>query len=76
MVRVLSVRQGASGVHPPDARRQKLAQEQLVALAQETGVELRQSCARPAPRLTPQIGRYADAKRSKRMRKALKKLKG
>ena len=40
------------------------------------GVELRQSYARLAPRLALQVGRYAHAKQFKRMRKALKKLKG
>jgi IS5 family transposase len=48
--------------------------EQLVA--QEAGVELRQTYARPSPRLALQVGRYAHARQFKRMRKALKKLKG
>jgi IS5 family transposase len=47
-----------------------------VALALQAGVELRQSYARLAPRLALQVGRYAHAKQFKRMRKALKKLKG
>jgi IS5 family transposase len=52
------------------------ARDQLVDLAQEAGVELRQSYARLAPWLALQVGRYAHAKQVKRMRKALKKLKG
>jgi IS5 family transposase len=48
----------------------------LVTLAQEAGVELRQSHARLGPRLALQVGRYTHAKQFKRMRKALKRLKG
>lgn len=62
--------------HPTDARLYERARAQLVALARGAGVELRQSCARLAPRLALQVGRYAHAKQFKRMRKALKKLKG
>ncbi len=62
--------------HPTDSRLYERAREQLVALAQEAGVELRQSYARLAPRLALQVGRYAHAKQFNRMRKALKKLKG
>lgn len=62
--------------HPTDARLYERARDQLVSLAQEAGVELRQSYARLAPRLALQVGRYAHAKQFKRMRKALKKLKG
>lgn len=62
--------------HPTDARLYERARDQLVALAQEAGVELRQSYARLAPRLALQVGRYAHAKQFKRMRKALKRLKG
>jgi IS5 family transposase len=62
--------------HPTDSRLYERAREQLVALAQEAGVELRQSYARLAPRLALQVGRYAHAKQFKRMRKALKRLKG
>jgi IS5 family transposase len=62
--------------HPTDARLYERARDQLVSLAQEAGVELRQSYARLAPRLALQVGRYAHAKQCKRMRKALKKLKG
>lgn len=62
--------------HPTDARLYERARDQLVALAQEAGVDLRQSYARLAPRLALQVGRYAHAKQFKRMRKALRKLKG
>jgi IS5 family transposase len=62
--------------YPTDARLYERARDQLVALAQEAGVELRQSYARLAPRLALQVGRYAHARQFKRMRKALKKLKG
>jgi IS5 family transposase len=62
--------------HPTDARLYERAREQLVALAQQAGVELRQSYARLAPRLALQVGRYAHARQFKRMRKALKRLKG
>lgn len=37
--------------HPTDARLYERARDQLVALTQDAGVELRQSCARLAPRL-------------------------
>ncbi|WFE77161.1 IS5 family transposase [Roseinatronobacter sp. S2] len=62
--------------YPTDARLYERARQKLVALAQQAGVELRQSYARLAPRLALQVGRYAHAKQFKRMRKALKTLKG
>ncbi len=45
-------------------------------LAREGGLHLRQSYARKAPRLAAQVGRYAHARQFKRMRKALRTLKG
>ena len=45
-------------------------------LAQEARVDLRQTYARLAPQLALQVGRYAHAKQFRRMRKALKTLKG
>ena len=60
--------------HPTDARLYERAREQLVALAQQAGVELRQSYARLAPRLALQVGRYAHARQFKRMRKALERV--
>lgn len=62
--------------YPTDARLYERARGQLAELAQEAGVDLRQSYARLAPRLALQVGRYAHAKQFKRMRKALKRLKG
>ena len=46
-----------------------------MVLAQEAGVDLRQTYARLAPRLALQAGRYAHAKQFGRMRKALKRWK-
>ena len=62
--------------HPTDARLYERARAQLVDLAREAGIELRQSYARLAPRLAAQVGRSAHAKQFKRMRKALRTLKG
>jgi IS5 family transposase len=62
--------------YPTDARLYERARAHLVVLAQEAGVELRQAYARLAPRLALQVGRYAHAKQFRRMRKALKRLKG
>jgi len=63
--------------HPTDARLYERARDQLVALALEAGGrELRQSYARLAPRLALQVGRHAHARQFKRMRRALKRLKG
>jgi transposase, IS5 family len=62
--------------HPTDARLYEKARRQLVALAVEGGIELRQNYNRLAPPLAMQVGRYAHAKQFRRMRKALKKLKG
>jgi IS5 family transposase len=62
--------------HPTDARLYEKARRRLVALAQEAGLSLRQSYARLAPRLSGQVGRYAHARQFKRMRKALRRLKG
>jgi len=62
--------------HPTESRLLDRARSQLVALAQEAGLDLRQSYTRLSPRLALQVGRYAHAKQFKRMRKALKRLKG
>lgn len=45
-------------------------------LAKKAGLPLRQTYARLAPRLAAQVGRTAHAKQFKRMRKALRRLKG
>ena len=62
--------------HPTDSRLYERARTQLVDLARDAGIELRQSYARLAPRLAAQVGRYAHAKQFRRMRKALRTLKG
>lgn len=62
--------------HPADARLYERARERLVKLAQEAGLDLRQSYARLGPRLAAQVGRYAHARQFKRMRKGLRRLKG
>ena len=62
--------------HPTDARLYERARALLVGLAKEAGIDLRQSYARLAPRLAAQVGRYAHARQFKRMRKALRQLKG
>ena len=62
--------------HPTDARLYEKARRQLVALAVEGGIDLRQNYNRLAPPLAMQVGRYLHAKQVRRMRKALKKLKG
>ena len=62
--------------YPTDARLYERARAQLATLAQEAGVDLRQTYARLAPRLALQVGRYAHAKQFGRMRKSLKRLKG
>lgn len=62
--------------HPTDSRLYERARAKLVGLAREGGLYLRQSYARKAPRLAVKIGRYAHARQFKRMRKALRTLKG
>lgn len=62
--------------YPTDARLYEKARAKIVALAQEAGVQLRQTYARKAPLLAAQVGRYAHARQFKRMRKALRTLKG
>ena len=62
--------------HPTDARLYERARALLAGLAKEAGIDLRQSYARLAPRLAVQVGRYAHARQFKRMRKALRQLKG
>ena len=62
--------------YPTDARLYEKARASIVALAQEAGIKLRQTYARKAPPLAAQVGRYAHARQFKRMRKALRTLKG
>lgn len=61
--------------HPTDSKLLERARQQLVQLAVEAGLTLRQNYNRAAPRLAVQVGRYAHAKQFKRMRGSLKKLK-
>lgn len=61
--------------HPTDSKLLERARQQLVKLAAEAGLTLRQNYNRAAPRLAVQVGRYAHAKQFKRMRGSLKKLK-
>ncbi len=62
--------------HPTDARLYETARRKLVGLAREAGIDLRQNYNRLGPRLAGQVGRYAHARQFKRMRKALRRLKG
>ena len=62
--------------HPTDAQLYETARRKLVGLAREAGIGLRQNYNRLAPRLAGQVGRYAHARQFKRMRKALRRLKG
>ena len=62
--------------HPTDARLYEVARRKLVGLAREAGISLRQNYNRLGPRLCRQVGRYAHARQFKRMRKALRRLKG
>ena len=62
--------------YPTDSRLLDKGRQHLVKLAQRCGITLRQNYNREAPRLAVQIGRYAHARQFKRMRKALKALRG
>jgi IS5 family transposase len=60
---------------PTDSQLQNQSRKQLVALAHELGISLRQTYQKQSRFLLPKIGRYAHARQFKRMRKALKKIK-
>lgn len=60
---------------PTDSKLLNRAREQLVELADECGVKLRQSYTRVGKVASLNAGRYAHAKQFKRMRKEVKKLK-
>ena len=60
---------------PTDSKLLNRAREQLVDLADECGVKLRQSYARVGKFAALNAGKYAHAKQFKRMRKEVKKLK-
>lgn len=60
--------------HPTDSRLLNRAREQLVAAAQDSGIELPQSYARVGKAAEAQAGRYAHAKQWRRMRREVRKL--
>jgi IS5 family transposase len=62
--------------HPTDSRLYEKARRSLVALAYKAGITLRQNYSRLALRLAAQAGRHAHARQFRRMRKALRTLKG
>ncbi|MBP0447918.1 IS5 family transposase [Roseomonas sp. SSH11] len=62
--------------HPTDSRLYEKARHSLVALAGKAGIALRQTYNRLAPRLAARAGRHAHARQFRRMRKALRTLKG
>jgi IS5 family transposase len=59
--------------HPTDSRLLNRTRQQLVAAAQDAGIELRQSYARVGKAADAQAGRYAHAKQWRRMRREVKK---
>lgn len=61
--------------YPTDSKLLNAGRVQMVKLAAEAGLSLRQNYNREAPRLAGQIGRYAHAKQFKRLRGSLKKFK-
>jgi IS5 family transposase len=62
--------------YPTDSKLYLKSLLRLNRVAQQSGVELRQSYTRTAKRMAAQIGRYAHAKQYRRMHRELKKLKG
>jgi transposase, IS5 family len=60
--------------HPTDSKLLNRAREQLVAAAQDSDIELRQSYARVGKAADAQAGRYAHAKQWRRMRREVRKL--
>ena len=62
--------------HPTDSRLYDKARHSLVVLAGKAGIDLRQNYNRLAPRLAARAGRHAHARQFRRMRKALRTLKG
>lgn len=62
--------------HPTDSRLYERARRSLVALAGKAGIALRQTYNRLSPRLAVRVGRHAHARQFRRMRKALRTLKG
>jgi IS5 family transposase len=62
--------------HPTDSRLYDKARHSLVVLAGKAGIDLRQNYNRLAPRLAARAGRHAHARQFRRMRRALRTLKG
>ena len=61
---------------PTDAKLYNKARQQLTQLAKEQNITLRQTYDKACHELMPKIGRYGHAKQYKRMRKAIKQVKG
>jgi transposase, IS5 family len=61
--------------YPTDSKLLNRGREQLVKLAAQAGITLRQNYNRIAPKLAGKIARHAHARQYKRMRSYLKKLK-
>ena len=61
---------------PTDAKLYNKARQQLIQVAKEQNITLRQTYDKACRELIPKIGRYGHAKQYKRMRKAIKQVKG
>ncbi|SBS40454.1 hypothetical protein MSP8887_04399 [Marinomonas spartinae] len=61
---------------PTDAKLYNKAQQQLNQVAKDLAITLRQTYDKAFHELMPKIGRYGHAKQYKRMRKAIKQVKG
>ncbi|WP_067344964.1 IS5 family transposase, partial [Marinomonas spartinae] len=61
---------------PTDAKLYNKAQQQLNQVAKDLAITLRQTYDKACHELMPKIGRYGHAKQYKRMRKAIKQVKG
>ena len=61
---------------PTDAKLYNKARQQLIQVAKEQNIALRQTYDKACRELMPKIGRYGHAKQYQRMRKAIKQVKG
>jgi IS5 family transposase len=61
---------------PTDAKLYHKARQRVVGLAHELNIRLRQTYDKATAELMPRIGRYGHARQYKRMKKAIKKVKG
>ena len=61
---------------PTDSKFYNQMRLKLVSMARELNITLRQTYGKECRYLMPKIGRYGHAKQYKRMRKAVKKVKG